>query len=213
MPVAFGERRYALSVARDITERTAADARLRASEEQYRAIFAASADALVLWDSQHRRVDVNPAYERLFGYTREEVLGRGFDRPVDDEAYAAPRRDLVRRALAGEACRRELTSRRKDGVTIHVEVLATPFRHRGEPHVLAIARDITERRRAEEQLRAREEQYRAIFDGSVDPMVLWSRTLHVVDVNAAFEQTTGLRRDEVVGRHWAIGRTRPRCAA
>jgi len=203
VPVAFGDRRYALSIARDITERKAADALLRASEEQYRAIFRASADALVLWDSQYRRVDVNPAYERMFGWTREDVLGRSYDRPEDDESYAAPRRDLVRRALAGETCRRELTSRRKDGRTIQIEVHATPFRHRGEPHVLAIARDVTERRRAEEQLRAREEQYRAIFDGSVDPMVLWNRALRVVDVNAAFEQTTGMRRDDVVGRHWS----------
>jgi len=203
VPVAFGNRRYTLSIARDITERKAADALLRASEEQYRAIFSASADALVLWDSQYRRVDVNPAYERLFGWTREEVVGRGYDRPDDGEEYAQPRRDLVRRALAGETCRAELASRRKDGTTLLIEVHATPFRHRGEPHVLAIARDVTERRRAEEQLRAREEQYRAIFDGSVDPMVLWSRSLHVVDVNAAFEKATGLRRDQVVGHHWS----------
>ncbi|MCW5636126.1 MAG: PAS domain S-box protein [Rubrivivax sp.] len=203
VPVQFGERRYALSIARDITERKRAEEALRASEEQYRAIFAASADALILWDSQYRRVDVNPAYERLFGWTREEVIGRSWDRPDDGEEYGTPRRDLVRRALAGETCRRELASRCKDGSIIQIEVHATPFRHRGEPHVLAIARDITERRRAEERLRAREEQYRAIFDGSVDPMVLWNRSLQVVDVNAAFEQTTGMSRSEVVGRHWS----------
>jgi PAS domain S-box-containing protein len=194
---------HVLAFTHEITRRKQADAMLRASEQQYRAIFDASADALILWDSQYRRVDVNPAYERLFGWTREEVVGRSWDRPDDGEAYAQPRRDLVRRALAGETCRAELDSRRKDGTIIQIEVHATPFRHRGEPHVLAIARDITERRRAEERLRAREEQYRAIFDGSVDPMVLWDRSLRVVDINAAFEQTTGMRRDQVVGRLWS----------
>ncbi|MCC7284627.1 MAG: PAS domain S-box protein [Burkholderiaceae bacterium] len=194
---------HVLAFTREITQRKEADALLRASEEQYHAIFDASADPLILWDSQYRRVDVNPAYERVFGWTRDEVVGRGWDRPEDDGAYAQPRRDLVRRALAGESCSAELCSRRKDGTVIDIEVYATPFRHRGEPHVLAIARDVTERRHAEQRLRAREEQYRAIFDGSVDPMVLWSHTLHVVDVNAAFEQTTGLRRDQVVGRHWS----------
>ncbi|HSW21196.1 MAG TPA: PAS domain S-box protein, partial [Burkholderiaceae bacterium] len=193
---------HVLAFTREITERKAADALLRASEEQYRAIFDASADPLILWDSEYRRVDVNPAYERVFGWTRDEVIGRGWDRQDDGETYAQPRRDLVRRALAGETCRAELAARRKDGTIIQIEVHATPFRHRGEPHVLAIVRDVTERRRAEERLRAREEQYRAIFDGSVDPMVLWNQSLHVVDVNAAFEQVTGMRRDAVVGRHW-----------
>src|SRR4029453_1018501 len=55
-------------------ERSRAEAALRSSEEQYRAIFDASADALVLWDSTPRRVDVNAAYERIHGFTREEVL-------------------------------------------------------------------------------------------------------------------------------------------
>ncbi len=203
VPVTFGGRRHALSIARDITERVAAYAALRASEEQYRAIFAASTDALTLWDSQYRRVDVNPAYERLFGWAREEVVGRGYDRPGQDDDYAQPRNDLVRRALQGEACSAEFESRRKDGTLVRIEVHAAPFTHRGEPHVLATMRDITERRRAEEQLRSREEQYRAIFDGSVDPMVLWSRSLHVVDVNEAFEHATGFSRADVVGRHWS----------
>ena len=51
-----------------------AEEAVRASEEQYRAVFNASADALVLWDARYDRVDVNPAYERMYGYTREEVL-------------------------------------------------------------------------------------------------------------------------------------------
>jgi PAS domain S-box-containing protein len=192
-------RPHVLAFTRDITQRKQADALLRASEEQYRAIFAASADALILWDSQYRRVDVNPAYERLFGWTRDEVVGRGWDRPDDGEAYAEPRRDLVQRALAGETCRAELDSRRKDGTTIQIEVHATPFRHRGEPHVLAIARDITQRRQDEQRLRAREEQYRAIFDASADALVLRDADFRIVDVNATYEAMSGYRRDEVLG--------------
>ncbi|MCG3189679.1 MAG: Sensor histidine kinase RcsC [Burkholderiaceae bacterium] len=176
----------------------AAEAVRRASEEQHRAIFDASADPLILWNSQYRRVDVNPAYERVFGYARDEVLGRHWDRPDDDEAYAQPRRELVRRALAGETCRAELASRRKDGTIIQIEIHATPFRHRGEPHVLAIARDVTERRHAEERLRASEEQYRAIFNASADALVLRDATFRAVDVNPAYLTMSGFGRDEVL---------------
>ena len=85
---------------RDITERKAADEALRASEAQYRAIFNASADALVLWNSALRRVDINPAYERIFGYSREEVLGSHYRQDLPG-GYVERRLELVRRTLAG----------------------------------------------------------------------------------------------------------------
>ena len=193
---------FAVRAAAEVERLRALEA-LRMSEVQYRAIFDASADALILWDSQYRRVDVNRAYERLYGWSREEVVGRSYEHPAYPAQYAEPRRELVRRALAGETCRLELEAVRKDGTRLFTEVQTIPFQHRGEPHVLAIARDITERRAADARLRAREEQYRAIFDGSVDPMVLYNNRLEVADVNAAFVRVTGLRRDALVGRHWS----------
>ncbi len=183
--------------ARTEIERSRADAALRASEEQYRAIFNASADALVLWDSSLRRVDVNPAYERIYGIPREEVLrgDYGADLPVE---YAERRRDLVRRTLAGERCEAELESLRRDGERIEVEVRTIPVLHRGEPHVLAMIRDMTERKRAEAAARASEEQYREIFNASVDGLALWDERGRIVDVNPAFLAMHGFARDEIV---------------
>jgi PAS domain S-box-containing protein len=141
-------------------ERTRTEEALRASEAQYRAIFNASADALVLWDSRFRRVDVNAAYERMYGWTRDDVIGRGYDHPAYPPDYARQRLELVRRALAGETCHAELEAVRKSGERFFTEVHTIPFLHRGEPHVLAIARDITERKRAEEARARLEAQLR-----------------------------------------------------
>ena len=94
-------------------ERRHANEALHASEAQYRAIFNASADALVLWDSQYRRVDVNSAYERLYGWSRDEVIGRGYEHPAFTPEYARPRLELVRRALAGETCHAEFEAIRR----------------------------------------------------------------------------------------------------
>jgi PAS domain S-box-containing protein len=202
-PVVLDGRRQILAFTRDITERKASEERLRSSEEQYRAIFNASEDALVLWNDQFQRVDVNPAHVRLYGFARDELLGRAYERMPYPPEQAEARLALVRRAMDGETCRIEVPALRKDGRFILTELRAIPFQHGGAPHVLTIARDITERKAAEVRLREQEQRYRAIFDGSSDPIVLWNRRLEVVDVNAAFVRTTGFARGDIVGRHWS----------
>jgi PAS domain S-box-containing protein len=197
--VTYNGKPHVLSVARDITERKRAEAALRSSEEQYRAIFNASEDALVLWDSRLRRVDINPAYERLYGWTRDEVIGRGYETLGLPANYAEPRLELVRRTLAGETCRVELESLRRNGERFQADIRTIPVVHRGEPHVLAIVRDITERRRREEALRVSEEQYRAVFVASLDALVLRDEGFRIVDVNPSYERMSGYTRAEVAG--------------
>jgi PAS domain S-box-containing protein len=203
VPMQYDGKAHALIVMRDTTDAKRAEQALRASEEQYRAIFNASADALVLWDNQYRRVDINPAYQQMYGWAREEVIGKGYEDPRFPAEYAKTRLDLVRRALGGEDCQAELEAIRRDGSRILTEVHAIPFRHRGEPHVLAIARNITERKQSEEALRASEEQYRAIFNASADAMLLRDDAMMIVDANPAFLALCGLPREQVVGRKHA----------
>jgi PAS domain S-box-containing protein len=208
-----GEPRI-LAFVRDVTEAKRAEAAVRASEEQYRAIFNASADALVLWNSELKRVDVNPAYERLYGYKRGEVLDTSYPNHLPAE-YVERRRELVRRTLAGEPCQEELEAVRKNGGRIQIEVRTIPVQHRGEPHVLAIVRDITERKRAEEALRASGEQYRAIFNASVDGLLLWDSDHRIVDANEAFLAMHGYARDEIVGQTQPVfipPELQPQCA-
>jgi PAS domain S-box-containing protein len=199
VPVEHGGRPHVLYIGRDITQAVLAEKALSDSESQYRAIFNASADALILWNSHYERVDVNPAYERIYGWSRDEVIGRSYDTAYLSEDYVRPRRELVRRALAGEACRAELVAVRKSGERIQTEVHAIPFTHRGEPHVLAIARDITERHRAELALRHSEEQHRTIFNASVDGLLVKDADNTVVDVNEAYLRMHGFQREELLG--------------
>ncbi len=209
-----GTRRI-LAFTREITARKFAEDALRASEEQYRAIFNASADALVLWNSEYRRVDVNLAYERLYGWSRDEVIGQCYEHTAFSPEYVHTRLELVRRALAGEACNAELEAIRKNGERVPTELRAIPFEHRGQPHVLTIARDITERKRAEHAISTSEEQYRAIFGASVDGLLLKDADHRIVDVNDAFATIHGYRRDEMIGRHLAEfipGELQARCA-
>jgi PAS domain S-box-containing protein len=191
-------RPHILAFTREITERKAALEALQQREEQYRAIFNASADALVLWSPDLRIVDVNPAFLRIYGFTREQIVGQGYPAHFPRD-YVGARLELVRRALAGDVCELQTRAYRADGTPFDVELRVIPIRHRGEPHVLAIARDITERRAREEALRASEEQYRTIFNASADALVLWDSNYKRVDVNPAYERIFGWTRAEVVG--------------
>ena len=165
-----------LAFIRDITERKAPSEALRASEEQYRAIFDASADALVLRDADFRIVDVNPAYERCTASRARRWSATSAGALIPPRAAAASGGADPTRALAGgsrSSC--ETVGVRKDGTRFDVELRCVPIQHRGQPHVLTMARDITERRRARAALRASEEQYRAIFNASADALVLRDR--------------------------------------
>jgi PAS domain S-box-containing protein len=139
---------HVLYMGRDVTERRLAERSQRASWEQYRAIFDATADSLVLRDEAFRIVDVNPAYVAMSGRSREEALGRQ-DVTMSEPEMAAQIRALHQRALAGELVSWEAKARRKDGETFVIEVRGVPIRQQGRPHVLYIGRDISPRKRAE----------------------------------------------------------------
>jgi PAS domain S-box-containing protein len=199
VPIEHEGRPHVLYVGRDMTARYAAEKSLRASEEQYRAVFNAVADALVLRDADFRIVDVNRAYVAISGYSRDEVIGvqRVVANPHESEEWI---RALHARALAGDSVMIETTRVCKDGTRLEVELRGVPIEFRGRPHVLYIGRDISQRKRTEETLRASEEQYRAIFNATTDALVLRDANARVVDVNPAFLAMSGFTREEVISQ-------------
>ena len=124
----------------------------------------------------------------------EDVVGLGYPAHYPKE-YVERRQQLIRRALAGEVCELQTQSYRPNGELFEVEWRVVPVLHRGEPHALAIARDITERKAADAALRASEEQYRAVFEASVDGLLLWDAGQRIVDVNRAFLAMHGYSRE------------------
>jgi PAS domain S-box-containing protein len=140
-------------------ERKDAERELRASEEQYRAIFHTSVDGMFVLDAQGRVVDANPACVGMFGYPRDELLGREpieLLTPTSREMCA----ELVSNAAAGRPFHGECQATRRDGELLDIEVRGMQMHHQGRPHVLAIVRDITARKRAEAERAQLEAQLR-----------------------------------------------------
>ncbi|RPH64423.1 MAG: PAS domain S-box protein, partial [Burkholderiales bacterium] len=175
---------FAGRAAGEIERRRAEDA-LRTSEASYRAMFDASEDAILVhdWDTG-AIVDVNPKACRAYGFTAEEMLGllpselSSGEHPYTKETTVR----LVERAKAGIPTTVEWHRKNKDGTLHWDEVHIKPAEIAGKRRILAFTREITARKLAEHALRESEEQYRSIFNASVDGLLLWNSDGKVVDI-------------------------------
>jgi PAS domain S-box-containing protein len=155
----IGDADYFTAFIADLTDKKDAEAALRASEEQYRSIFNAASDALILWDAKGHMVDANPAAWEMGGYTREEFLGKPFDEhihPASLASYEKFKHDVA----TVKAASTETRAIRKDGSIIDLESRSIPMPYRGNPHILTITRDITEQKRVAEELARQREALR-----------------------------------------------------
>jgi len=135
-------------------------------EAQYRDIFDAAKDTFLIFDMNGVIKEVNPAGCLMYGYSRDEMIGlTGGDIVHPDFQYLF--KEFVEKASEGVIFSAESVDIRKDGTTFPIEVKGSGLTFKGEPHLLAVVRDVTERKRVEEALRESEEKYRRIYENSV----------------------------------------------
>ncbi len=190
-----GQVLYRVANVQDISERKQVEGSLREREEQYRSIFEASLDGLFINSLDGRIVDVNPAGARMHGYTVEECRGLRSAQLVHPEQMEGLL-EFIEAARAGRPFRNEGIDVRKDGSQFPIEVMGTQFLYRGEPHALALVRDITERVQVEQTLRERELQYRNVFESSLDGLFINDLTGRLVDFNPAAAHMHGYTVEE-----------------
>src|SRR6202521_3254643 len=191
-------RNLVLSVVRDITERVRAQDELRAREARFRTFVDHARDAFFLIDENLIVIDVNRQACESLGYNRKELIGmqpRDFDAGLDDASIAR----LTERAAASETLTFETLHRRKDGTVFPVEIRSHRFEQGGKGFYLALVRDITERKRAEEELRATELSYRMLVDFAADAVMTHAEDGKVIDVNRQACENLSYTREELIG--------------
>lgn len=198
-----GEPLYLAITAHDITERKRMEEDLRENEQKYQSLFNSSIDPIAVFSGMPPRIlFVNPAFEKLFGYTLDEIQEGSAD---DIFTGVHPEdRQMVKKYLLGRL-RQEDTPRHyefraltKEGRSCWLDVSASMFSIKGKLYVQAIYRDITERKRMYEELRESENLYRKFFSTSRDCVFITSKEGDFIDVNDAALELFGFSsRDEL----------------
>lgn len=192
---------YGLS--RDVTERKQAQDLVRASEERLRLAWETCPDAFSISRLENGiYVDVNTGYLELTGYSREELIGKSaLDLPFWHNP--ADRMHLVS-GLTKEGYVKDLETkmRRKDGGVRTVLISAGVMTLDGEPHILALTKDIEDLRKATEVIRASEERYRQLVESVSDLIYRTDSNGYFTFVNPVAIRLTGYSEDELIGRHY-----------
>jgi PAS domain S-box-containing protein len=189
-PIETEDGLLVLSAIVDITER-------KRSEEKFRLVVESAPNAMVMIDGKGVIVLVNAGAENLFGYARDEVLGRPIEMLVP-ERFRKKHPDFRNSFFVSPAARsmgvgRDLYGRRKDGSEFPVEIGLNPIETEDGLLVLSAVVDITERKRAEEK-------FRLVVESSPNAMVMINQKGRIALINAQTEKLFGYARDELLNQ-------------
>jgi PAS domain S-box-containing protein len=199
-----GERGEAIGVLesnRDITK-------LKYEERRFQNLLEAAPDAIVIVDGEGIIQVVNAETERMFGYTRGELVGQPVEIliphnvPSQHSAYGLAYSDRPEPRAMGPGL--NLHGRRKDGTQFPVEIRLSPLEGAGGKLVSSSIRDVSERKNFEMKLRESEQRFRLLVEGVKDYAIVGLDATGVVSTwNAGAERIKGYTAEEVIGRHFS----------
>ena len=190
------------AVGRDVTEQKAAEEALRQSEENYRAVFNAANDVVFVHDVDTGDViDFNRKAAEVYGYTLGEIdlLNEQFRRGAEPPYSHEDEMRWLRRAAEKGPQLLEWLATDRSGRRFWVEINLKRASIGGRNRILAVLRDITDRKHAEDALRRSEENYRALFEESLDGILVIVDG-RVVSANQAFADIRGRPLEWLLGK-------------
>jgi PAS domain S-box-containing protein len=185
------DRSYVVTVTRDISERKRTEAALQESEDRYRDLVEHSEDLVCTHDLEGRLLSANPASARMLGYEVGELIQIPMRELIAPESREQFKGYLQRIKTAGadQGLLCVVTRNGKRRIweynnTLRTEGVASPI-------VRGMARDVTERKRAEAALRASEQRYRLLFEKNVAGVAIASMDGEVLDCNDGWARILG----------------------
>ncbi|TFH31701.1 MAG: PAS domain S-box protein, partial [Deltaproteobacteria bacterium] len=187
---------------RDITDRMRAEDARRESEERYQELFENANDIIFTIDLAGKFTAINKAAEKITGYTLDDALKMNISSVIAPEFLDVALQMLSRKGIGGGRTRYELEIVCKDGGRIALEFSPGIIYRDGNPvGIQGIARDTTERKRAEEALRESEERFRGLSEASLEGIMVHDQGV-ILDVNRSFVRLFGYGRpEELIGKN------------
>ena len=169
---------------------------IQESERRYRTLFESAGDAIFIIDIEGEKagdiVEANAAAAEMHGYRMEELLKLNLVKDLDapDATAEAPQR--IERILQGEWIQDEINHRKKDGTLFPVEISAGLIEYMGRRYILAIDRDISERKHMERMLIQAKIEWENTFNAITDMITIHDKNYNILRANKAAEKILGL---------------------
>ncbi len=193
----------------DVTEHKRVEEALQESEQRFKAIFDHSNDGILLADMETKRfLTGNETICQMLGCSPDEIkdLGVMDIHPAEDLPYVIDQ--FGKQARKEIDIAKDLPVARKDGSIFYADVSAFPITLAGKTYLVGAFRDTTERKQAEDSLRASEERFRVLFEQAADIILLMEITPEgfpmIRDANSATSRLLGYERDELIGQPVSI---------
>lgn len=197
-----GKTAHVITVIADITARRNAEEAIRESEEKYRTLFEQAPDSILVLDAETSRfIAFNARAHRTLGYTRAEFCALTVA-DIEAAESAGEVAQHIRKIIRRGSDTFETKQRTKQGRVLDVLVSSRAIVIGGKTYLQEVWRDITDRKRMEDTIRASEEKYRALIEGAGDAIFLANREGMLVGMNRRGQKLLGYSRKALVGMHF-----------
>jgi PAS domain S-box-containing protein len=195
-----------LGTFQDITERKEADERIRESEAKFRMSFMTSRDAFYIGTLDGGRIiDVNNSFNELFGYTREESIGKTL---AELQLYFYPEdreRMVAGLKTSGHLKDLEITCRKKDGGLIIVSATINVWQMNNDEVIMAVISDITDRKRVETELIENKEQMALFVEYSPASLAMFDKEMRYLATSRRWKTDYNLGEQNIIGKtHYEV---------
>ena len=185
-----------------MTESRKTEEQLHIQKVYFEKLFNGDPEAIVLHDNNNIVVKVNDEFTRMFGYSREEATGKSVNELVTSKEFQDEASENFHKVIHGQTVEVESKRKRKDGTLFDVSILHTPIIH-GDNQTAVYAiyhRDISERKKAEEELHVEKTYLEELFNSAPEAIILHDNNDIVVNVNDEFTRMFGYSREEAIGK-------------
>lgn len=196
-----GKILYFDGILEDITDRKKVEKEFQLQKTYLEELFNSAPEAIVLHDHHDKIININDEFTKLFGYTREEAIGKPINQLVASKKFKTEALGFSDAVINGQRVSEDSRRRRKDGTLIDVSILGAPIFHDGKQiGVYAIYRNITERKKAEEEILIQKTYLERLFNSAPEAIVLHGNNDLILNVNDEFTKVFGYSREEAIGK-------------